>query len=68
MGSSKPDRDEAINNLVRAAAQNIFTDPEAASLKLVAWAYGAIRKDSEEETLLLALLKKKLGTSGGPKP
>lgn len=61
MGSSKPDKgDEDIGNVVRAAAQQIFANPDATSLKLVAWAYGCIRKGSEEETQLLALLKTKL--------
>ena len=59
---TKLDRfDEGMNRIVLAAAQNIFADPDAASTKLVAWAYGAIRKDSDEEARLLALLKAKLG-------
>ena len=61
VGSSKPDKgDEDVGNIVRAAAQNIFADPEAASLKLVAWAYGCIRAGSEEEARLLELLRAKL--------
>lgn len=50
-----------MGNVVRAAAQQIFANPDAASTKLVAWAYGSIRKDSEDEAKLLALLKTKLG-------
>jgi hypothetical protein len=62
MGSSKPDKgDEDMGNMVRAAAQQIFANPEGSSQKLVAWAYGCIRKGSEEEEKLLALLKTKLG-------
>lgn len=53
--------DEDMGNVVRAAAQQIFTNPEGSSLKLVAWAYGSIRKDSEDEAKLLDLLKAKLG-------
>jgi len=53
--------DEAMGNVVGAAARQIFANPDAASLKLVAWAYGCIRKDSEDEEKLLALLKSKLG-------
>lgn len=61
MGSSKPDKgDEDVGNVVKAAAQNIFADPDAASLKRVAWAYGCSRKGSEEEERLLALLRTKL--------
>jgi hypothetical protein len=62
MAPSKPDKgDEDMGNVVRAAAQQIFANPEAASAKLVAWTYGCIRKDSEDEEKLLALLKLKLG-------
>lgn len=62
MASSKPDKgDEDMGNVVRAAAPQIFANPDAASTKLVAWAYGCIRKGSEDEEKLLALLKSKLG-------
>lgn len=62
MGSPKPDKgDEDMGNVVKAAAQQIFANPDGSSLKLVAWAYGCIRKGSEEEGQLLALLKTKLG-------
>ena len=62
VGSQKPDKgDEDVGNVVKAAAQQIFANPDGASLKLVAWAYGCIRKGSEEEELLLTLLKTKLG-------
>ena len=53
--------DEVMGNVVRAVAQQIFANPDGSSLKLVAWAYGCIRKDSEDEEKLLALLKSKLG-------
>lgn len=62
MAASKPDKgDEDLGIVVRAATQQIFANPDAASTKLVAWAYGCIRKDSEDEEKLLALLKSKLG-------
>lgn len=62
MASSKPDKGaEDMGNVVHAAAQQIFANPDGASPKLVAWAYGCIRKDSEDEEKLLALLKSKLG-------
>lgn len=51
--------DEDVGNVVRAAAQNIFADPAAASLKRVAWVYGAIRGGSEEEDRLLKILCEK---------
>ncbi len=54
--------DEDLGNVVRAAAQNIFSNPEAASLKRVAWAYGCIRAGSEEEAQLLVLLREKLAS------
>ena len=58
----KPDKgDEDVGNVVRAAAQQIFANPDDASPKLVAWAYGCIRKGSDDEEKLLALLKSKLG-------
>ena len=58
----KPDKgDEDMGNVVRAAAQQIFANPDGSSLKLVAWAYGCIRKGSEDEEKLLVLLKSKLG-------
>jgi len=61
---NKPDKgDEDMGNVVRAAAQQIFANPDSSSLKLVAWAYGCIRKDSDDEEKLLALLKSKLGVS-----
>lgn len=50
-----------MGGVVRAAAANIFADPEAASAKRVAWAYGCIRAGSDEEERLLVLLKSKLG-------
>ena len=53
--------DEAMGNVVGAAARQIFANPDGSSLKLVAWAYGCIRKDSEDEEKLLVLLKTKLG-------
>jgi len=53
--------DEDMGNVVRATAQQIFANPDGSSLKLVAWAYGCIRRDSEDEGKLLALLKSKLG-------
>lgn len=52
-----------MGNVVKAAAQQIFANPDGSSLKLVAWAYGCIRKDSEDEAKLLALLKAKLGAT-----
>ena len=52
--------DEAMGNVVRAAARQIFANPDGASLKLVAWAYGCISKGSDDEEKLLALLKSKL--------
>ena len=55
--------DEDMGNVVRAATQQIFANPDAASPKIVAWAYGCIRKDSEDEEKLLALLMLKLGLS-----
>ena len=62
MASSKPDKgDEDMGGVVRGATQQIFSDPDAASTKLVAWAYGCVRKGSEDEERLLALLKSKLG-------
>lgn len=61
MGSSKPDKgDEDVGNVVKAVTQQIFANPDDASLKLVAWAYECIRKGSEEEDRLRALLKTKL--------
>ena len=61
VGSSKPDKgDEDVGNIVRAAAQNIFVNPDGASLKLVAWAYGCIRAGSEDEARLLEILRAKL--------
>jgi hypothetical protein len=57
----KPDKgDEDIGNVVKAAARNIFTNPDEASLKRVAWAFGCIREGSEEEEKLLAILRAKL--------
>ncbi len=57
----KPDKgDEDMGNVVKAAARQIFANPDGASLKLVAWAYGCIRKGSEEEEKLLVLLRAKL--------
>ena len=50
-----------MGGVVRGATQQIFSDPDAASTKLVAWAYGCVRKGSEDEERLLALLKSKLG-------
>jgi len=62
MAAFKPDKgDEDLGGVVRAATQNIFTDPDTASLKRVAWAYGCSRKDSEDEKRLLELLRRKLG-------
>lgn len=59
--SAKPDKgDEDVGGVVRAAARNIFANPETASLKLVAWAYGSIRAGSEDEARLLVLLREKL--------
>ena len=54
--------DEDMGNVMRGVAQQIFANPDEASLKLVAWAYGCIRKDSEDEAKLFELLKTKLGT------
>ncbi len=60
--STKLDKgDEDVGNIVRAASQNIFADPDAASSKRVAWAYGCSRAGSEDEVRLLAILKAKLG-------
>jgi len=53
--------DEDMGKVVQAAAQQIFANPDSASLKLVAWAYGCIRKGCEDEEKLLVLLKSKLG-------
>lgn len=59
--ASKPDKgDEDMGNVVKAAARQIFANPDGASLKLVAWAYGCIRQGTEEETELLSLLRAKL--------
>ena len=55
--------DEDVGNVVRAAAQQIFANPDAASFKLVAWAYGSIRAGSEDEARLLVLLREKLPTA-----
>lgn len=64
MGSSKPDKgDEDVGNVVKGAARQIFANPDSSSLKLVAWAYGCIRQDTEEEARLLALLRAKLSSS-----
>ncbi len=61
MGLKSDQGDEDVGSIVKATYRQIFSNPDAASTKLVAWAYGSIRKDSEEETQLLALLKTKLG-------
>jgi hypothetical protein len=61
MGLKSDQGDEDVGNIVKATHRQIFSNPDAASTKLVAWAYGCIRKDSEEEAQLLDLLKKKLG-------
>ena len=59
--SAKPDKgDEDVGGVVRAAAQQIFANPESSSLKLVAWAYGSIRAGSNDEIRLLAILRDKL--------
>ena len=59
--STKLDKgDEDVGNVVRAAAQNIFADPDAASAKRVAWAYGCSRAGSEDETRLLKILRAKI--------
>jgi hypothetical protein len=55
--------DEDLGNVVRAAAQNIFANPEAASLKRVAWAYGSIRAGSDDEARLFKLLCEKQRSS-----
>lgn len=61
MGSSKPDKgDEDVGGVVKGAARQIFANPDGASLKLVAWAYGCIRQGTEEEAQLLSLLRAKL--------
>jgi hypothetical protein len=56
--------DEDVGKIVQAAAQNIFSDPDAASLKRVAWAYGCIRAGSDDEARLLGLLRQKLAAQG----
>ena len=48
--------DEDVGYVVRGACANIFANPEQASLKRVAWAYGCAKKDSDEESRLLELL------------
>ncbi len=47
----------AISGL--GGTRSIFADPEAASLKRVAWAYGCSKKGSDEEAALLAILLSK---------
>jgi hypothetical protein len=63
MGSKLDKGDEDVGNVVRAAAQNIFADPAAASLKRVAWAYGSIRAGSDDEAQLFKLLCEKQRSS-----
>lgn len=66
-GTPRPDKgDEDVGNVVRAAAQNIFANPDEASLKRVAWAYGCSRRGSEEEEKLLAILRTKLDRGDTP--
>lgn len=48
--------DEDVGGVIRGACANIFANPEQASLKRVAWAYGCAKKDSDEEGELLKLL------------
>jgi len=36
--------------------RRVLIDPEAASLKRIAWGYGCAKKDSEEEAALYRLL------------
>jgi len=38
------------------ASSKILADPEAASLKRIAWAFGCSRKNSDEEAALCRLL------------
>lgn len=58
---SKPDKgDEDLGNVVIAAVRAILANPETATAKRVAWAYGCLRAGSEEEAALLALLRTKL--------
>jgi hypothetical protein len=58
---AKPDKgDEDLGNVVKAASQAIFNDPDGASLKRVAWAFSCSRVGSEDEARLLALLRTKL--------
>ncbi len=57
----RPDKgDEDLGGVVRGAVQNILADPDKASLKRVAWAYGCIRAGSKEEEKLLDILKSRL--------
>jgi hypothetical protein len=61
---TKPDKgDEDMYRMMKAAAQNIFANPDDASAKRVAWAYGSIRAGSEEEARLLQLLREKLAVT-----
>ena len=39
---------------------SIITNPDGASIKRVAWAYGCARKDSDVEQLLLEILVAKI--------
>ena len=55
--------DEDVGNVVKAAARQIFANPDGSSLKLVAWAYGCIRQGREEEAQLLMLLRTKLAST-----
>ncbi len=40
---------------------SILENPDGCSLKRAAWAYGCAKQGSEEETLLLAVLRSKIG-------
>ena len=57
--------DEDVGRVVQAASQNIFNNPDAASLKRVAWAYGSSRAGSNDEARLLGILREKLAAEGG---
>jgi hypothetical protein len=52
--------DEDIGNVVRGACDSIFANPDKATTKRIAWAYGCSKKDSEDEAKLLAILRERI--------
>jgi hypothetical protein len=49
-----------MNAAVRTAAATVFADPNGASIKRVAWAFGCAKKDSDEEVKLYRILLEKV--------